>query len=94
MKLSDFEVGKQYLAKKTDFTPPDGSPVVLGEMVQFTVLEQADESNRKVVVDGVIEKPSAMELTSWTEFLRVHNHGKNRVHLLHPSTLEKAVLVE
>jgi hypothetical protein len=93
MQLSDFAVGKKYMAKQTDFAPPDGSPTVPGGMIQFTVLEQADKSNSSIVVDGKNESPSALELESWAEFLRVQNHKSNRVHLLHPSTLENASLI-
>jgi hypothetical protein len=88
MELSDFKVGKKYEAQKRDFEPPDGSPIVPGETIRFTVLEPANAFNRKPL-DG--DEPSAMELASWMEFLRVENHGSGRTHLLHPTTVESAV---
>lgn len=88
MKLSSFAIGKKYEAKKRDFAPPDGSPTVPGETIRFTVLEPATASNRKTVGG---DEPTATELASWAEFLRVQNHGSGRTHLLHPDTIASAV---
>lgn len=88
MELSNFAVGKKYEAKKQDFTPPDGSPTVPGETIRFTVLEPANALNRKTIGD---DAPTATELASWAEFLRVENHGSGRTHLLHPTTIASAV---
>lgn len=88
MELSNFAVGKQYKAKKTNFAPPDGSATVPWEAIRFTVLEPANAENYKAVGG---ETPAPAQVAGWAGFLRVQNHDKNIVHLLHPSTLAQAV---
>lgn len=93
MQLSDFDIGKQYRAKKVDFCPPDGSPVVAGEVLCFTVLEQANARNSSIHDGDTLKPPGSVEVTAWAEFIRVLNHKSGRIHLLHPSTLEDAAQV-
>lgn len=88
MELSNFAVGKKYEAKKLDFTPPDGFATVPGGAIRFTVLEPVNEVNHKCISG---ETPAPTQVSGWAAFLRVQNHDKERVHLLHPSTLETAV---
>jgi hypothetical protein len=88
MELSSFAVGKKYEAKRQDFMPPDGSPTVPGETIRFTVLQPANAFNRKTIGD---DQPTATELASWAEFLRVENHGSERINLLHPDTIASAI---
>jgi hypothetical protein len=90
MKIDDFSVGLSYSARKLDFVPPDGSPVVQGKIVRFTVLAPADASNT-TVYDGLREcKPSQAELDGYAQFLRVHNIDSRRTHFLHPVWIESA----
>lgn len=88
MELSNFAVGKKYEAKKLDFTPPDGSATVPGDVLRFTVLEPANAKNHKAVRG---EEATPAHVAGWAEFLRVENHATNRVLLLHPSSVESAV---
>lgn len=90
MQISDFTEGLAYEAKKTDFVPPDGSAVMPGETIRFTVLAPADKSNSTVRNGAEDVAPSATELESWKGFLRVQNHRSSRVHLLHPETIVSA----
>jgi hypothetical protein len=88
MELAEFGLGKTYEAKRRDFEPPDGSPTILGEWIRFTVLEPASADNHKAI-GGAIATPAHVK--GWSEFLRVRNHNKDIVHLLHPATIVSAV---
>lgn len=90
MQTTDFQAGVSYSAIRKDFAPPDGSAVVAGKAISFTVLPPADASN-KLVFDGFTQStPSATEVASWKAFLRVQNHASGKVHLLHPETIASA----
>jgi hypothetical protein len=93
MQLTDFSQGQDYIATRTTFKPPDGSPLIYGGLIQFTVLAPADATNRCVFDGEKHMRPTAAEVANWAGFLHVCNHKSGKVHLLHPESLASAELV-
>lgn len=93
MILADFAEGKTYLVTERPFSPPDGSPTVPGKIRTVKILTPASVENSSVFNGETTEKPTANEVIGWSEFLRVENQDTHRIHLLHPETVESAVLV-
>lgn len=93
MQLSDFEQDKTYRVVQVPFTPPDSDETIPGKELIVKILEQANASNKTVFDGETTQTPTAFEIESWSQFLRVENQGTKRIHLLHPETLASAELV-
>lgn len=93
MQLSDFEQGRTYRIVKTPFTPPNSDEAIHGKELVVKILVPANAENTTVFDGETTYIPTAFEVESWSQFLRVENQGSKRIHLLHPETIESAELV-
>lgn len=93
MQLSDFKQGQTYRVIQTPFTPPDCDVAIPGKEFIVKILAPANAENRTVFDGEVTQTPTAFEIESWSQFLRVENQLSKKIHLLHPETLESAVLI-
>ena len=90
MQVTDFTVGKSYIAKRYPFVPGEGDPVPQ-EDVAFKVLAPVRAGE---VYDGTaVTNASLTELENWSKFLHILNFKTGKSGLLHPGTIESVTVL-
>lgn len=96
MELDDFIIGKTYVITKTCWKTIGGE-IIGGEVITREILEPASKENSMAVSTDSegsdIEQPTDRDIKVWREFLRVRNPKDNHIHLLHPSVIESASIL-
>lgn len=94
MNVADFNVGNTYLIRQQGIPATADSPAFPAEVMVIEVLKFVGMASATVYQAGRFTNADAAQLGGHHHYLRAVKRSSRRVFLIHPATIDSAVLLK